>query len=170
MQSEQQKRHNWQTKKLGEISDAEIKNRLRLALGFLIKNDGFLLDHAVHERSISHKLAEYLQDQFPDWHVDCEYNKHGLSKKELPRKCAGKQENLVYPDINDHHRNTNDNLLVFEIKPYNTTPVDECDEAKLIKFTRSKGEYHYRLGIFIGFGRLGEPLIVWYRDGTKTTL
>ena len=36
-----------------------------------------------NERSLTHKLAEYLQCEFPDWHVDCEYNRHGLDVKRL---------------------------------------------------------------------------------------
>ena len=44
----------------------EIEKRTRIAVGCLIKNDSFLLNGGVHERSIAHKLAEYLQEQFPD--------------------------------------------------------------------------------------------------------
>jgi len=159
---------NWQLKQLGEISDAEIKQRLRLALGLLIKNDAFLLEYAAHERSIAHKLGEYLQQQFPDWHVDCEYNKHLLSTKLLPRECDGKHKEYVYPDINIHHRNSDDNLVIIEIKPKKSNPVNECDRVKLIHFTKSNGPYHYRLGFFIGFESLNEPQIVLYQNETET--
>ena len=158
---------NWQTKKLGEIDMAEIKRNIRIALGLLYKNDTFLLEESVHERSIAHKLAEYLQQQFPDWHVDCEYNKHGISVKKLPRECRNEHKDNVYPDINIHHRNTDDNLVIFEIKPNKSSTVNECDEIKLVEFTKHGGDYRYSLGVFIGFDGLNEPQIVFYQDGKK---
>ena len=48
-------------------------NSIRL----LIKNDFYLLEIGTNERSVAHKLAEYLQQEFPNRHVDCEYNRHG---------------------------------------------------------------------------------------------
>jgi hypothetical protein len=105
-----------------------------------------------------------------DWHVDCEYNKHGLETKTLPRECNGQHKEFVYPDINIHHRNTAHNLAVFEVKPYKSDAVDAFDDAKLVEFTKQNGKYHYRFGIFIGFDRLNEPQIVWYQNGTKTTI
>ncbi len=155
----------WQTKKLGEISDAEIKRNICIALDLLYKDDAFLLEKSVHERSIAHKLAEYLQRQFPGWHVDCEYNKHGILTKILPRECRGEHQEYVYPDINIHRRNTDCNLVIFEIKPNKSNSVNECDNAKLIEFTRHDGPYKYRLGVFIGFDRLNEPQVVFYEDG-----
>ena len=156
---------NWQTKRLGEISTVQIKERIRIALGLLYKNDYFLFEESVHERSIAHKLAEYLQQQFPDWHVDCEYNRHGISVKKLPRECVGKHKENVYPDINIHHRNTDDNLVIFEIKPNKSNSVVECDDVKLVEFTKSSGDYKYILGVFIGFDSLEEPQIEFYRNG-----
>lgn len=160
---------NWQTKKLGEIDIVEIKRNIRIALGLLYKNDAFLLEKSVHERSIAHKLAEYLQQQFLDWHVDCEYNKHGISTKMLPRECEGEHKEYVYPDINIHHRNTNDNLVIFEIKPSKSDSVNECDHVKLVEFTKNGGDYKYRLGVFIGFDGLNDPQIVFYQDGKNNS-
>jgi hypothetical protein len=147
------------------ISGEEIKKHLHIALGLLFKNDAFLLEHSAHERSIAHKLAEYLQQQFPDWHVDCEYNLHGIDTKKLPRECNGQYQERVFPDINIHHRNTDHNLIVFEVKPYPAREVDECDDIKLKEFTKDSGDYKYSLGVFIAFNGLNEPQIVFYRNG-----
>jgi hypothetical protein len=73
----------------------------------------------------------------------------------------------VYPDINIHRRNTDENLVIIEIKPRISHPVDECDNAKLIQFTKPDGGYHYRLGVFIGFDGLNEPQIVLYQKGKE---
>lgn len=49
------------TIKLKKYSDEEIKEGTYVALDQLFKNDSFLLEINVHERSVAHKLAEYLQ-------------------------------------------------------------------------------------------------------------
>lgn len=45
------------------------------ALLQLMKNDAYLLENKISERSQTHKLAEYLQLLLPQWNVDCEYNR-----------------------------------------------------------------------------------------------
>lgn len=52
----------------------EIKKRLEIALDILYEKDCYLLLHKVHERSITHKLANYLHLLFPEYDVDCEYD------------------------------------------------------------------------------------------------
>lgn len=161
---------NWPTKKFIKISDDEIINKFFVALNQLFKNDAFLLDTEVHERSTAHKLAEYLQQQFLDWHVDCEYSKKGLDQKILDniRGCDEQRKtNRVYPDIIIHRRNCKDNLLVIEMKLERLSKINECDNKKLIEFTKKEGEYAYQLGLFIGFAKLDEPQIVWYKNGKQ---
>ena len=70
------------------MTEEEIKNRLNKAIDRLYVKDWYLLKNKVHERSITHKLAEYLQDLFPDYDVDCEYdrdkeNPDGNFKKQI---------------------------------------------------------------------------------------
>ena len=156
---------SWPTKTLEKFSFSDMKSRIFTALDILYKNDSFLLGSNVHERSISHKFAEYLQQQFEGWHVDCEYNLHGIGTKRLPRECNGIRKEYVYPDIVIHHRNTNDNLLVIEIKPRASIEVNECDNAKLVEFTRLDGEYADQAGLFIGFNGINQPQVIWYKDG-----
>lgn len=158
---------NWPTKKLGNMNRSEIEGRIFNALDQLYKNDTFLLEHAAHERSISHKLGEYLQVLFPGWHVDCEYNLHGIETKKLPRECRGQPQERVFPDIIIHHRNTDHNLLVIEIKPNRKEQPDECDNAKLLAFTNPSGEYKYQAGLFIGFNGINEPQLAWYQTGKR---
>lgn len=158
----------WPTKKFREISDDKVKTYFFVAFDQLFKNDVFLLENEVHERSVAHKLAEYLQQQFFGWHVDCEYNRHGIDIKKLSRKCDGEYKEYVYPDIVIHHRGYDSNLLAIEIKPRKFKNIDECDNAKLIEFTEPKGKYKYQLGLFIGFNGLNKPpQIVWYKNGKQ---
>jgi len=62
-----------QDKKL--YSDVEINEKLLNSLGYLLRFDHYLLENDINERSISHKLAEYLSFEFPNYNIDCEFNK-----------------------------------------------------------------------------------------------
>jgi len=57
--------------------------KINVGLNLLIENDNYLLINDVSERAITHKLAEYYQNLFPKWNVDCEYNKNLGKTKEI---------------------------------------------------------------------------------------
>jgi hypothetical protein len=148
----------------------EIIKNVEIALEMLGKNDRFLFEGDASERSITHKLAEYLQKQFPDWNVDCEYNRKGLNPKSLRgiKECAGHEDSdLVYPDIIVHLRNENSNLLVIEVKKKLLSP--KCDYKKLELFTDTNGDYGYRLGLFIEFEKNNNflPRPTWFHRGKR---
>jgi len=151
-----------------DYPDDEIRERARIALGVLQKNDSFLLENEVNERAIAHKFAEYLQKQFPDWNVDCEYNRMGTELKELEgiRECNGhRQTSRVFPDIIVHQRNQEKrNLLVIELKKNGLDP--RCDIKKLQLFTNMDGSYCYFLGLFIQFDK-SQPKLRWFKDGKQ---
>ena len=146
----------------------EIKKKVGICLGLLSRTDSFLLERRVSERSVSHKLAEYLQQQFPDWNVDCEYNLKGLGTKQLEgiQECdEQKKTDRVLPDIIVHRRNTDDNLLVIEVKHQND---DLCDLKKLELFTSPSGQFRYKFGLFIKFDSPESPTLRWFEDGSET--
>jgi hypothetical protein len=138
----------------------EIKEKVNIAIDILFKNDSFLLENDVNERSISHKLAEYLQILFPKWHVDCEYNR--MKSRKMDKKYITKTLNLpitnlrsedtdaktVYPDIVVHKRGTDSNLLAIEIKKKSNNASKDFDYKKLKAFT---SQLRYTFGLFIEF-------------------
>jgi len=136
-----------------KCSELEVKEKVEIALSMLLKNDAFLLEHDVNERSISHKLAEYLQQLFSDYHVDCEYNKNNEMPKYINNfwNKVKIKDPLVYPDINVHLRNTNINVLVIEIKKSTNKDLEERDfDLVKLKAYLSKGdEYCYQFGVFV---------------------
>ena len=151
-----------------KYQEEEIKNRVNVAIGVLFKNDSFLLENNVHERSIAHKLAEYLQVQFLDWNVDCEYNLKGLNTKVLDGISQCSEENTsdrVFPDIVIHKRDTNNNLVVVEIKANNQGNAYDIENLKL--FTSRNGDYKYILGLFIKFDRNNNPSMRWFKNGRE---
>lgn len=73
---------------------------------FLV-NETYLMEIGENERSMTHKIAEYLQQEFPSWHVDCEYNRMEADSKKI--NLDDKPSN-VCPDIIVHQRGTS-NIL-----------------------------------------------------------
>lgn len=154
------------------MTKKNLKDILDKALKKLYEKDSYLLKNDCHERSITHKLAEYLQELLPDLNVDCEYNldidndgkrKKWISpevveeiKKEIQqtkRSLNADNSNLseeieklsqnFYPDIIVHKRGSNDkNILVIEAKK--GTADGDLDIKKLKALTNQEGEMHYR--------------------------
>jgi hypothetical protein len=80
----------------------------------------------------------YLQEQLPFWHVDCEYYRDGHEPKRLEYFGHGKPDvddtdaKTVYPDIIAHHRDTDDNYLVIELKKTSSV-ADRRDDYETLR-------------------------------------
>ena len=144
-----------------KYKESEIKEKVEIALGMLFKNDVFLLKYDVNECSISHKLAEYLQQLFSDYHVDCEYNRVGnltadeeyFNKKlRLYKNTKCLDGETVYPDIIIHKRGIKNNLLVIEIKKLTNKKCLTDDYKKILGFLTSN-DFKYQFGLFLRLER-----------------
>lgn len=163
------------------MEENEVIHKVRIALQQFFDNDHDLLSIGVNERSVSHKLAEYLQTQFSDLKVDCEYNRHlediktmkGLKRmieEEGPLEADDLDASTVYPDVIVHKRRTDDfNLLVVEMKTRPTDRGEEKDKAKLKLFTGP--EFRYQFGLYIALNlndrRVGRSIC--FQDGEDVT-
>jgi hypothetical protein len=131
---------------------SDIGASVQAALDKLYDRDGDLLRNDVNERTITHKLAEYLEAEFPEWHVDCEYNRnHDRTKrlKSLQRRTISIDNTdgiSVFPDIILHRRTTDKNLLVIEVKKSTSSESPDFDIEKLSAF---KEELGYRHALFL---------------------
>lgn len=148
--------------------------RLRIinAIEVLIEKDEYLLINNLNERTISHKLGCYLQSQFNEYEVDCEYNRNcqddiGLAKKIY---INSEKNQIVYPDIIVHKRGTNkSNLLIIECKKNNNRDY-YYDREKMKHYTTTRhNNLGYKLGVNIIFS-IGNSLdliasLVWYKNG-----
>lgn len=152
---------------------AEVQGVVREAIRRLYRVDAQLIEHNVNERSVTHWLAAYLQEFFPRWNVDCEYNRNELDPKRLPiapvqiasDDTKGK---TVYPDIIVHHRGhkgRDANLLVIEAKKTWTRDSADEDRRKLEEFGRSE-DFAYSFGALVLLDRGGAE-IEWYQDGIR---
>ena len=135
----------------------DVRERIARAYQLLIERDAHLLAVNANERSLTHRLAMYLEKEFPEYQVDCEYNRNGLARKKiekLKRKIdSDNTEGVnVYPDIIIHRRGTKNNFIVIEAKK--TSNTDQADMAKLKAY---KADLSYRHAFFVRFP-VGEEL------------
>lgn len=135
---------------------SDLKAIVNSSLEKLSHLDAHLLDVDANERSISHRLAIYIQEALPEWVVDCEYNRIGNSDKpkftNLPvsdTKTDDLEARTVFPDIIVHHRGPHENLLVIEIKKSSNHSgvADVHDRRKLESYCRLP--LGYRHGLFL---------------------
>jgi hypothetical protein len=150
------------------MSELACRKLFESALDSLCAMDHHLLHVDASERSISHRLAMHLASRFPDFDVDCEYNRDGFDVKRLA--LSGRQVRdddvdavTVFPDIVVHKRGHNkSNLLVVEMKKGSSNVGPQYDLEKLDAFRRELG-YWYSVHCTIGYGRDGSFVrrIVW---------
>lgn len=127
------------------MKDEDIVESVKTVIHRLYKNDRYLIENDVNERAITHKIAEYLQAEFNDWHVDCEYNRDGNDVKKLIYKDGNGHK--INPDVIVHKRGKKENLLVLEIKCEWNREDREGDKNKLKALTGK--QYAYQLGIHL---------------------
>ena len=134
------------------ISIKAIHKLVDNALNCLFTIDSYLLINDANERAITHRLACYLQTSFPEWDVDCEYNRNHDQAKRL-HSIASRNAQMdntngktVFPDIIVHKRGTNNNLLVIEVKKSTNRETEHFDFAKLDAY---KNELNYKFALFI---------------------
>ena len=149
----------------------KIMEKVKVAVGILLKNDAWLLENNVHERTITHKLGEYLQTQFPEWYVDCEYNRDGMESKALEaiHECDEERKtDRVVPDIIIHQRVKEsekiNNYVVIEVKT--DDKKTDCDIKKLELFT-SDPKFRYKFGLFIKFKQKNTPEYRIFKNGRE---
>lgn len=163
----------------------DIEGRIRDAVRQLQESEVFLLRNDVNERTITHRLALYLEPRFPGWQVDIEYNRVGdaadpkrldwndvacdASAEELVRDTAAR---TVYPDIIVHKRGEPKNLLVIEVKKSSNAGCGERDRRKLEAFQEAP-EFRYRHAVFleipVGEKHSGDPTICSSESSERPT-
>jgi hypothetical protein len=156
------------------MNDVEITilKRFVSAVGRMIDYDMYLLEKNVHEQTIGHRIAVYMEDYFPEENIDCEYNKNGDLSKTIDDIVINK------PDIIVHRRGLNShNTLCIEIKKGIST-IGKGDLRKLKGLTKYVGIYRYTLGIFLEISTrvsgsrvqnhpIGEYKLTVFKDGEK---
>lgn len=144
----------------------QIPDTITKACDLLIKYDSYLFQvwrqwEWINERSLTHRLAVYLENLFPEWYVDCEYNKLWDDTKKIHVPCEYEENwrtddlnwRTVYPDIIVHKRWwfwKENNLIVIEAKKSNNSNWREKDVCKLSAY-KTDSKYCYQYAFFIDF-------------------
>lgn len=175
----------------------EIKEKVKVCVNILAKNEKEIIQNDINERTIVHKLAEYLQKEFSDLNVDVEYNRNLEFGQRAPKyadiikkgfeesyeKAKGNKKKIkefldqvtTYPDIIVHERGHNrKNTLVIEVKKNNNQSDWQIDEKKLEAFTRNYDDgYGFLLGMHLVIyvrNKWKNPTYEWYVDGKKENI
>jgi hypothetical protein len=131
---------------------AELE-RVVSALGEFYARETYLLEKDLGERTLTHRLAVYLESRFAGWDVDCDYNRLGERRLRLPKGSIVSTDDdigkSVYPDIVVHRRMVPENLLAIEVrKAANHQPPDH-DRHKLRAMTDPHLWHAYRTGVLL---------------------
>jgi hypothetical protein len=129
------------------------------ALTDFYANEAFLFTHDLGERTLTHRLAVHLEKQFPDFTIDCDFDRLGQRTLSLPRgSIVSTDDHLgksIYPDIVVHQRERPNNLLAIEVrKAGNHQPV-EHDRHKLRALTDANIWFAYWIGALVTLGKTG---------------
>mgnify|MGYP001591232663 CR=1 FL=1 len=122
-----------------------VKEKIIEALRLFISRDKQqLLEVDIYEPTLSHRIAVYLEDLFPEHDVDCEYNKNLSDPK---KDVNGKR---IRPDIIIHKRkNSDNNSVIIEVKKNGKD--SKLARADIIKLKGCiQGSLNYNIGVFIG--------------------
>ncbi len=143
-----------------------IKIIINKVLNEFYERDSVLVDYnscskLICERTISARLAMYLQNAFKEYEVDCEYNKHINDIKTIDNK-------KIFPDIVIHKRkNDEDNLIWIELKKYNSYKKSiDNDRERLTIVTKENFDFKYQYGVLIIINQnIDDCIIEYYKDG-----
>jgi hypothetical protein len=140
----------------------KLQLAVQQALNLLYKRDDMLILKRASEWAIAHRLAVYLEQQIPGWHVDCEYDRQGLST--TPKTNSG--DGKVRPDITVHHREKlplGHNLLVIELKKKDETNSDLEKVRDYTSPPQGNRKFQYQYGLILSL--LPGLKETWYENG-----
>jgi RNA-splicing ligase RtcB len=164
-----------------KATEAQIRNLLMCAIADLREKDPDLLRAGANERSLTHRLAVYLEQHLNKgglgaYHVDCEYNRfydvagnphtktlnrledNGKLQAPAPPELTQITGSRVFPDVIVHKRGSQSaNLLVVECKA-NPTSADAVrkDKRKLCLFGQAPFSYDY--AAFVDLSAVGREI------------
>lgn len=139
-----------------------IRAKIMFCLDKLYSNDGVLLSrnngNGLCERCLLFRFALYLQEQFNNYFVDCDFNSSNIGGSERSGKpitsLNGQSSTKRFIDIIVHKRtfNSEDNFICFEVKKWNNYTSDDLTKDKNnLKVLTSK--YGYKYGFLLIFGK-----------------
>jgi hypothetical protein len=128
-------------------------NKLVAALTEFYARETHLFERDLGERTMTHRLAVYVEKQFHGWEVDCDYNRLGDRTLRMPRGSIVSTDDdigkSVFPDIVVHQRDIPNNLLAIEVRKAGNHQPPEHDQHKLRGLTDPHLWFAYRIGVML---------------------
>jgi hypothetical protein len=128
------------------------------ALGEFYARETWLLEHDLGERTLTHRVAVYLEKQYEGWEVDCNYDRLGERTLRLPKgSIVSTDDRLgksIFPDIVVHRRSVPENLLAIEVRKATNHQPPEHDQHKLRALTDPHLWFAYRIGVYLVLGKI----------------
>jgi len=121
----------------------------------------------IAERTVSTALHVFLIPHFPNYSVNCEYNRmtdeNGMQiPKRIHRNPYDANPSRVYPDIIVHQQNNRKkNLLVIELKMSWKNGEKDDDYDKLQGYI---AELNYQFGLYLELGEKGISETTWFQN------
>jgi len=154
------------------------------ALREFYARESFLLEKDLGERALTHRLAVHVENQFPGWSIDCDYDRLGERTLRLPHGAIISTDDhfgkSIYPDIVVHQREIPNNLLAIEVRKASNHQPPEHDQHKLRGLTDPHLWFAYRIGVLLTLakknvtssdvyvgGVLDQPLSGWLSQHLK---
>jgi hypothetical protein len=138
-----------------------IKEKVRQCLRTLYDRDAMLFERnsgrGVCERCLVFRFAMYLQEVFPEFFVDCDYNSAVENGRDLRGKPITNRDGTTtkrFVDIIVHKRRTvgQSDFICFEIKKWNNNcQQDSMKDRNNLRVLTS--EYRYQYGFHLVLGR-----------------
>jgi len=144
-------------------------NKLVAALQEFYAQEAFLLEKDLGERTLTHRLAVYLEKQYPGWQVDCDYNRLGERTLRLPHGTIVSTDDTlgksIFPDIVVHQRAIPNNLLAVEVRKASNHQPIEHDQQKLRAMTDPHIWFAYWIGVLLTLSRKSVEMCEVYAAG-----
>jgi hypothetical protein len=129
------------------------------ALKEFYAREAFLFAQDLGERTLTHRLAVYLEKQFPDFVADCDFDRLGPRTLGLPHgSIVSTDDHLgksIFPDIVVHQREVPNNLLAIEVRRAGNHQPIEHDRQKLRALTDAHIWFAYWIGVLVTLGKAG---------------
>ncbi|MBK5652653.1 MULTISPECIES: hypothetical protein [Bradyrhizobium] len=144
-------------------------NKVIAAVEEFYAQETLLLERDLGERTLTHRLAVYVERQFAGWQVDCNYDRLGERTLRLPRGSGSSTDDhlgkSIYPDIVVHQRDIPNNLLAIELRKDSNHQPLEHDQRKLQALTDPNVWFAYAIGVLVIVGRSGVSASEVYAGG-----
>jgi hypothetical protein len=144
-------------------------NKLVAALQEFYAQEAFILEKDLGERTLTHRLAVYMEKHYPGWQVDCDYNRLGERTLRLPHGTIVSTDDTlgksIFPDIVVHQRAIPNNLLAVEVRKASNHQPIEHDQHKLKAMTDAHVWFAYWIGVLLTLSRKNVEMCEVYVAG-----